>query len=73
MNIMFTDKDNLDKIKIIDFGFANYCFKNSFYKCGTYGFMAPEVASIQEGFLENSYIINEKCDVFSIGCILYKL
>jgi serine/threonine protein kinase len=70
---MFVEKERLKKIKIIDFGFADYCNKKNFHKCGTYGFMAPEVASIAQNQVENSYVINEKCDIFSIGCIMYKL
>jgi len=36
-----------------------------FKRCGTAGYVAPEVF--------RNYSYNEACDVFSLGCIFYKL
>lgn len=58
-------------VKIADFGLATlvhidqYLFK----KCGTPGYMAPEVFKYNEQLPSTAY--NEKCDLFSIGCIFY--
>ena len=67
-NICFTKLGNMENnsIKIIDFGLGKYI--NRVEKLdtpvGTLLYMAPEV-------LKNSY--NEKCDIWSIGVILYFL
>jgi calcium/calmodulin-dependent protein kinase I len=63
--------DKLDKIKIVDFGLATeinlpaYIFK----KCGTPGYIAPEVFKYDEKDPKTNY--GDKCDVFSAGCIFY--
>lgn len=60
-NIILNDKNM--KIKIIDFGLACYG-----YPCknlvGTSGFFAPEM-------IYNSENYGSKCDIWSLGCILY--
>lgn len=38
--------------------------------CGSLGFMAPEVI-LCENNKELTY--DEKCDIFSLGCIFYRL
>ena len=38
-----------------------------FNRCGTLGFMAPEILNSEN----NTY--NEKVDIFSLGCIFYML
>ncbi|CAD8211311.1 unnamed protein product [Paramecium pentaurelia] len=38
--------------------------------CGSIGFMAPEIFLCEE---DNKMTYNEKCDIFSLGCILYRL
>lgn len=57
-------------MKIIDFGLAirvnDPMFKN--FKCGTVGYVAPEVLS-SEILTKNI----EKIDMFSIGAIMYKM
>lgn len=69
-NIMFGDKDDINTLKIIDFGLSTYINDNKRkYQCGTPGYMAPEVVK----FDEKNFGFSEKCDVFSIGCILYEL
>ncbi len=60
-NIMIDPNNN--KIKIIDFGLACYG-----YPCkdivGTSGFFAPEM-------IYDSQNYNSKCDIWSLGCVLY--
>lgn len=59
------------KIKIVDFGLATqidlpeYIFK----KCGTPGYIAPEVFKYDAKNTATFY--DDKCDVFSAGCILF--
>ena len=59
------------RIKIIDFGLAtqisasDYLFK----KCGTPGYIAPEVFKYDSKIPSTNY--DDKCDVFSAGCIFF--
>ena len=68
-NLLLRSEDNIHDIVIADFGLA--CQLNGleilFKRCGTPGYVAPEVLHWQEG---NSFY-NTKCDIFSVGCILY--
>jgi len=63
--------DKESKIKIADFGLATlidlpeYIFK----KCGTPGYIAPEVFKYDPKNPVTAY--DDKCDVFSAGCIFY--
>jgi calcium-dependent protein kinase len=66
----------LDKdfnIKVADFGLATqvdvseYLFK----KCGTPGYIAPEVFSYDQSNSETNY--DDRSDVFSVGCIFFYL
>ena len=65
-NIIFLQSNDM-KIKLADFGLAEYCKKKEylFTKCGTPGYVAPEV------FAQNKY--DKKCDMFSFGVILFVL
>ena len=65
--ISFTEKFNY---KFIDFGLSYKVEKNELpYKgCGTPGYIAPEVFTATK---ENPY--DEKCDIFSLGCVFYKM
>ena len=60
-----------DVIKIVDFGLAtfidvpDYIFK----KCGTPGYIAPEVFKYDQKNASTNY--DDKCDVFSAGCIMF--
>ncbi|CAD8057587.1 unnamed protein product [Paramecium sonneborni] len=58
-------------VLIADFGLATYIKeqKQQYYRCGTTGYVAPEVLLYKEG----SKMYNEKCDIFSLGVIFYQL
>lgn len=66
-NIIFKSKSNPYEVVIVDFGFATKVedYKNLFVRCGTPGYVAPEVL--------NDFPYNTKADVFSAGIILYIL
>lgn len=63
-NVMFDDKSQR-KVTLVDFGFMTRVseFKLLFTRCGTPGYVAPEVLA------DKSY--NEKIDVYSLGIIFY--
>ena len=65
-NIVFKDVEKT-QVVIVDMGFATIGeeYKKIFYKCGTPGYVAPEIL--------NDLNYNYKVDVFSCGLILYKL
>ena len=69
-NIIYKQKNNDDSIKIVDFGFATKAntTEQLFRRCGTPGYMAPEII-----MLEDNDTYDEKCDVFSAGVIFYTL
>ena len=62
-----------DKIKITDFGLASLIDKKNhiFKKCGTPGYMAPEVFRFNERMPSTDY--DDRCDIFSIGCIFFEM
>lgn len=66
-NIVFRDKEDQHEVVIVDFGFATKVdhYKNLFTRCGTPGYVAPEVL--------NDFPYNWKADVFSAGIIFYIL
>lgn len=49
-NIMFRNKDKLDSLVIVDFGLADFEHEIPylFSKCGTPGYVAPEIANFLE-------------------------
>lgn len=59
----------ITQISVGDFGLAIYEseLKWAFTKCGTPGFIAPEIFHIQKG--KTSY--DKKCDYFSLGISFY--
>jgi len=70
-NIMFSELNDLNSLKIVDFGLATSTLLEEypFPKCGTPGYVAPEVANLKD--LTSKY--DKVCDIFSAGCIFYKL
>jgi len=62
-----------DKVKIVDFGLATFINVNEyiFKKCGTPGYIAPEVFKYDQKDPATSY--DDRCDVFSAGCIFHYL
>ncbi|CAD8072602.1 unnamed protein product [Paramecium sonneborni] len=67
-NILFKDSQNVDTLKIADFGFS--CKKSQIQyinpRCGTPGYTAPEVFS-QDG------LYDEKIDIYSSGIVFYNI
>ena len=55
---------------IIDFGLSTPCDiqKYLYYRCGTPGFVAPEVIKAHENMRTEP-----PCDIFSVGCIFHIL
>ena len=60
-NIVFAHKDNLSMPVLIDLGFATFekDFKLLFTRCGTPGYVAPEILNDKD--------YNCKADLFSLG------
>jgi len=61
-------------VRIIDYGLVTQFRDNTEYifdRCGTPGYIAPEVFSFNKEDPETAY--NDKCDVFSIGCIFFQM
>ena len=71
-NIVLKEKKKLKSLALIDFGLATFIEQDKyiFYRCGTPGFIAPEIIRMKKEEL-TSY--TEKCDIFSIGVIFYIL
>lgn len=60
------------KVKIIGFDLAtNNLSKHSFKKCGPPGYIAPEIFWYNSTIKTTVY--NDRCDVFSAGCILFEM
>jgi serine/threonine protein kinase len=55
-------------IKLVDFGLATKIMETNrvHQRCGTPGYIAPEIFTASGG-----RDLNEKCDMFSLGCILF--
>ncbi|CAK67442.1 unnamed protein product (macronuclear) [Paramecium tetraurelia] len=64
-------KSNTSDVLIADFGLATHIkeSKQLYYRCGTTGYVAPEILMYKEG----TKMYNEKCDIFSLGVIYYQL
>ncbi|CAD8079806.1 unnamed protein product [Paramecium primaurelia] len=69
-NILLRKKDSLLDIVISDFGFAVKIddVSTNRPRCGTPGYIAPEIITFDQ---KNNY--NELCDMFSCGVVLFKL
>jgi serine/threonine protein kinase len=77
-NIMLESPNDINDLKIIDFGtsrqFDNKDQMIMTEKIGTLGYLAPEVIEAcryEDGVSKSTY--NEKCDLFSIGVITFLL
>lgn len=68
LNILYENEKDY-KVKIIDFGLSCSHFSYQAGRCGTAGFIPPEMFSTKTEHLPG--IMNEKIDVFSIGVIFY--
>ena len=68
---ILVDKD--DRVKIIELGLASYIDVPAyvFKRCGSAGYIAPEVFHYVCDAPSTKY--NDRCDVFSIGCILFDM
>jgi serine/threonine protein kinase len=67
-NLLLLDHKDLNSIRLADFSFAKYVKKKNDCRtlCGTPGYLAPEM-------LERFPAYDVKCDVWSVGCLLYLL
>lgn len=68
-NIMLRSEDSLEPV-IVDFGLAAHADSNDyiFYRCGTPGYVAPEITTLEKGMK-----VEPVCDVFSLGVIFHIL
>mmetsp|Transcript_3126 Transcript_3126/g.2844 ORF Transcript_3126/g.2844 Transcript_3126/m.2844 type:complete len:231 (+) Transcript_3126:344-1036(+) len=64
-NILLSSKLNDYEFKLADFGIADYCKENLSLRCGSPGYIAPEILRKE--------VYDTKADVFSIGVVLYIL
>lgn len=67
-NVLIREKDNLSSACLIDFGLADHWNEEGrylFYRCGTPGYVAPEVLR------DAKY--TTQVDVYSLGALLYTL
>ena len=73
-NLLLQDTSNIYDIVLADFGLATKIKQPVeeilFKRCGTPGFVAPEILSYKD---ENVTFYDEKCDIFSVGALLYLL
>lgn len=67
-NLLLLDHKDLNSIKLADFSFAKYVKRKNDCRtlCGTPGYLAPEM-------LERFPAYDVKCDVWSVGCLLFLL
>ena len=73
-NILLKYKDNLDCLKITDFGLSTKYNKNCCYGIhGTSNYMAPEIFTSNEIAKDTNHKYSNKCDLWSIGVIFYVL
>ena len=70
-NLLLKTKENDSEIVLADFGLATYLAQEKilFKRCGTPGFVAPEILNFKEG----DKFYDEKCDIFSAGVIFFLL
>ncbi len=65
--------DDGKRVKVSGFSLATYMNskKTNFGSCGTQGYIAPEVLTFDDKNGHQPY--DDKCDVFSAGCIFFQL
>ncbi|CAD8080710.1 unnamed protein product [Paramecium primaurelia] len=70
-NILFREKGNLNTLTIADFGLSVEidAYPYLYPKCGTPGFVAPEVANM----IDKTQPYTSACDIFSAGVIFHIL
>jgi len=70
-NLLFGKSNNQKILKIVDFGLATYADEAPylFPKCGTPGFVAPEIANL----VDKTKGYGTICDMFSVGVIFHIL
>ncbi|CAD8152229.1 unnamed protein product [Paramecium pentaurelia] len=70
-NIIFKKPKKMESVVIADFGLATYVNEPVylFCRCGTPGFVAPEVINIKD--MKSKY--SSICDIYSIGLVFYLL
>lgn len=73
-NLLLRNSANICDIVLADFGLSNRIYQPVeeilFKRCGTPGFVAPEILAYKE---EAPGFYNEKCDIFSVGALFYLL
>ena len=73
-NLLLRTGENIYDIVLADFGLSSPIDIKAnevlFRRCGTPGFVAPEILNFKEG---QANLYNEKCDIFSAGVIFYIL
>ena len=74
-NIMLRKTSDLcsDDVVIVDFGLAASVMETDliYRRCGTPGYIAPEIIAAKN--VDSTYQIPERCDLFSVGVIMYVL
>jgi serine/threonine protein kinase len=67
-NLLLSDHKDMNSVKLADFSFAKHIRKRNDCRtlCGTPGYLAPEM-------LERFPAYDVKCDVWSVGCLMFLL
>ncbi|CAD8060114.1 unnamed protein product [Paramecium sonneborni] len=70
-NILFKKPKKMESVVIADFGLATYVNESVYLycRCGTPGFVAPEVINIKD--MKSKY--SSVCDIYSLGLVFYLL
>ncbi|CAD8058198.1 unnamed protein product [Paramecium sonneborni] len=70
-NILFKKPKKMESVVIADFGLATYVNEPVYLycRCGTPGFVAPEVINIKD--MNSKY--SSVCDIYSLGLVFYLL
>lgn len=70
-NLLFAKRGSTKELKLVDFGLSTFANEDPyiFPKCGTPGFVAPEIANL----VDKSVKYDVVCDMFSVGVIFHIL